>query len=535
MSNEIGSYVVSIKAKIEGYQAEIEKIKKELSAVGKDTTIGKDVAAALAQVEKRVSALGKNTEIRISNDSQILRLRDNVIGVEQAFIDLGNVMQRVDSLQMDSELSNQYHNLVNQINALNQQMSASFEQAFSNARASSQSFADFMKSLKLNPSTMSLDEMNEKVEAYGSAAQQAYEKAQAAANEAATTVNELNSKLQITPHIDMAQLEQLDTLIRTTLDPTVEGNGRAYEQIINRENVEQVKRVLQSLIESSNKASEEVKKQWITTLDSIFSEKNFKNGNGFMTALNANLAPILRFINGRNASLVETANISEITTKADMARFLATTVPTDQTIQAVQDLLKNALAQLPDSLQGNLLERIIGIGANGQNVQAFRKEIDAIFGEIETRAKQLNTENAKLTQALVPATSKLNAANQKANEAAVNNNTAQANIETYRNIIQQHENEINTLRQEIEQLRTELAAITEKAANTPSSVQQSGKKLVEQHSTEGMAKAREEAQMYADQLEKIKGIQAGLNNLGNFIKRWFSIYAVARMVNQAFQ
>ena len=47
MANEIGSFVVSIKAQIEGYQEQIAAIKEKLAEVGKDTDIGKEISKSL--------------------------------------------------------------------------------------------------------------------------------------------------------------------------------------------------------------------------------------------------------------------------------------------------------------------------------------------------------------------------------------------------------------------------------------------------------------------------------------------------------
>ena len=78
MANEIGSFVVSIKAQIEGYQEQINAIKAKLAEIGKDTDIGKEIAKSLKLAESQVERLGKTMEKRISSESQITSLTDNL-------------------------------------------------------------------------------------------------------------------------------------------------------------------------------------------------------------------------------------------------------------------------------------------------------------------------------------------------------------------------------------------------------------------------------------------------------------------------
>ena len=78
MANELGSFIVSIKAQIEGYQEQIARIKQELAKVGQDTDIGKEIAKSLKLAESQVNRLGKTMEKRISSESQITSLTDNL-------------------------------------------------------------------------------------------------------------------------------------------------------------------------------------------------------------------------------------------------------------------------------------------------------------------------------------------------------------------------------------------------------------------------------------------------------------------------
>ena len=78
MPQAVGSFVINLQAKVEGYQQEIEKIKKALASVGADSDIGKSLIHQLTAVQKQVDAMSKHMTQRISSDSQLARLNDQI-------------------------------------------------------------------------------------------------------------------------------------------------------------------------------------------------------------------------------------------------------------------------------------------------------------------------------------------------------------------------------------------------------------------------------------------------------------------------
>lgn len=528
-ASEVGSFVVSIKAKIEGYQAELDKVKKALATVGKDLPIAKELNAAISQVEKRLATLGKNTDIRISNESQILRLQDNVMGVEQAFADLGNVMQRVGSLQMDTELSAQYNKIVQEIDSLNQQMSNSFNRAFADAEKSSSTFADFMKQLNLDPSKDSLDKMNEKVSAYGDAAQKAYETAQQAAAEAQSKVDGLNEAIAKTAQIDLSQFEQLKSL-GSMLDVTGNGNAGALNLTLKDANVETLRQKLDSFFQNLKLKTEDAKTNLTALFTETFSESTLQNADEFIAKIRQLNSEMQKKGAG---TLSNAAGITGIDNMTQMEKFLSARVPAQQIIQNIKGQLEAALAQLPQGFQGDIAAQIAGLGNDEQNVKQIQDKIAKIVAAIEKGAADCNKARMNLEQQLQPAMDKLNDANIALEGKRTANESAQANVAQFRTIIQQQQAQIAKLQSQVEQLRAQLAAIQDKASKTTSPAQQAGKETV-QRANSGMQQAINESKQYEAQLERVKAAQAGLDNFKAFVQRWFSVYAAARMVSQAF-
>ena len=81
--------VVSIQAKIEGWQSQIKAIQDALKNIKAGTGISKDLTKDLKQVESLVNNLGKNINQRLTSDSQITGFTDKLREVDEIFAHMG--------------------------------------------------------------------------------------------------------------------------------------------------------------------------------------------------------------------------------------------------------------------------------------------------------------------------------------------------------------------------------------------------------------------------------------------------------------
>ena len=164
MANEIGSFVVSIKAQIEGYQEQIAAIKAKLAEIGKDTDIGKEIAKSLKLAESQVNHLGKTMEKRISSESQITALTDNLQNISRLMMDIGDSFGKVtwDDLNTDN-LRENIQSVKTEIDNLTNSMQENVSKGFTEALAASAEMRDVFKTLKIDPAQMGVEEVTEKL------------------------------------------------------------------------------------------------------------------------------------------------------------------------------------------------------------------------------------------------------------------------------------------------------------------------------------------------------------------------------------
>ena len=125
------SIVINIETKIQGYQAEIEKIKQSLAKIGTNAQIGKNITRELAAVEKQVDALSKRMTQRISSDSQLTKLGDSLQSVEERFVHIGEQVQQINFRDLDTGyVTSQLQNLVSAAEAAEQQLRITLDTGF---------------------------------------------------------------------------------------------------------------------------------------------------------------------------------------------------------------------------------------------------------------------------------------------------------------------------------------------------------------------------------------------------------------------
>jgi len=165
MNSEIGSFIVNIKTRIEGYQEQIAKIKQALLQVGKDTDIGKEIAKSLKIAESQVERLSKSMERRISSQSQLTSLTDSLQNVNNLILEIGEAFGKVtwNDLNVDG-LRDQISQIQSEINNLTSSMGTNLSEGIQKAVASSYELRTVFNDLKIDPGKMGVDEISQRLE-----------------------------------------------------------------------------------------------------------------------------------------------------------------------------------------------------------------------------------------------------------------------------------------------------------------------------------------------------------------------------------
>lgn len=164
MANELGSFIVNIKAQIEGYQEQINTIKQELAKVGKETDIGKEIAKSLKQAETQVNHLGRTMEKRISSESQLTSLMDNLQNISKLMMSIGESFGNVtwDDLNVD-DLRTKIQEAETAAKNLGNEMSANITKGLQEAVGASSELRAVFKDLKIDPEKMGTDQIAAKL------------------------------------------------------------------------------------------------------------------------------------------------------------------------------------------------------------------------------------------------------------------------------------------------------------------------------------------------------------------------------------
>ena len=153
------SIVINIETKIQGYQAEIEKIKQSLAKIGTNAQIGKNITRELAAVEKQVDALSKRMTQRISSDSQLAKLGDSLQSVEERFVHIGEQVQQISFRDLDTGyVTSQLQNLVSAAEAAEQQLRITLDTGFQNIVNRNPNFKNLVENyLNLDFNNLNID------------------------------------------------------------------------------------------------------------------------------------------------------------------------------------------------------------------------------------------------------------------------------------------------------------------------------------------------------------------------------------------
>ena len=197
-------------------------------------------------------------------------------------------------------------------------------------------------------------------------------------------------------------------------------------------------------------------------------------------------------------------------------------------VQYLKDELTNNVDQTAnrDALIQQLDQILSEIGTT--EVQSFLQKIEEAEQKTIQQLQAAKTDN----QALQGFTKEeLNNAENKAQQASVNVERAQAGKNDFANIKAEYEKRIHDLEQNVQNLTTQLEALKQGQLST---LHGAGKGF-EEDANNNIKQGTEYVEKYNAALEKVQERTRTLGKIEGFVQRWFSIYAVTRMVSKIFR
>ena len=131
MAGSSQGIVVSIQAKIEGWQAQIKQIQDAMKNMRVDSGLTKSLTKDLQSVQSMINNLGKNLNQRLTSESQITGFVDKMRQVELLFQTIGQSMSRVDFSDLNVDyITNNFKDLLTQIDQTKDALATSFDEGF---------------------------------------------------------------------------------------------------------------------------------------------------------------------------------------------------------------------------------------------------------------------------------------------------------------------------------------------------------------------------------------------------------------------
>lgn len=533
MSNDIGSFVVNIQAKIEGYQREIAKIKSALESVGKDSKMGKDLQKQLQQVENMVDSLGKKMTQRISSESQITKLVDSLNDVDSAFMKIGQKMQGLTFEDLDMQkYSQQIAGAAKELQVLQEQASkvatTDFSQALTNYMDKFEKFKQAIIGLNIDPESLNLNNFKQ---VFQDALDGSKEKVQ----ELKTELQDLQRQQEEYQNIakEASQNANFDPTqaAKQVLDQYSEGirklsteNINSLQSGINKwlENINIKDSALKEKIQQQIADAFDIEKSpdLITSIEQLPRQIGtlLQNANlGTMTTFTSKVGSLMGVGEANGASLFKELNLTEVdTTKLQELK---------QTITDLFDIFKqNGMSAevAQKATAAALKEYTEGKPAIGiQEVTNALKELQQTQLELanssNTQASSLQPQIEQLT-AEIKAVSSLN----RSARMSFQNFGSSKDIVALQQENTQLREEIKNLKAEFENFKTQYA---NQARGTGSNIERSG--------AEGLRENNALMAQYSAQLDEVKAKEQMVGKLQGVVQQWFSIYAAIRMVRQA--
>ena len=162
MAGNSQGIVVSIQAKIEGWENQIKEIQNALKNIKPGTGVSKELAKELKSVESMVSNLGKNMNQRLTSEGQITHFIDKLNDVDKIFNSIGTRMSSINFEDLNpSYITDNFKDLLAQIEAAEEELSSGMEASFQNVIANSENLQKVFSKLKIDPSSMGIEELRE--------------------------------------------------------------------------------------------------------------------------------------------------------------------------------------------------------------------------------------------------------------------------------------------------------------------------------------------------------------------------------------
>lgn len=529
------SIVVDIKAQITGYEEQIAKIKQAMKTIDPGSAIGKNLVNSLRQADQKLAELQRKAEQRVGSQGQLEGLFDSLRQMNDLVNNMGQGLSNVGMNDMLETSSDKAKQLGQELATIKNEMSIKGQTFLDSLKKDMdvKAFQSLFDQLQLNPEKMGIDEFVKKFDEATSDATKkvedltaAQEKAQSAAENATKLAGlrqQLPLKYQGTGPIKKGMVES-DLNMGKFISQSQEQARVAADNFLN-----QVRTGLE-LDSKDDKTAGALNDILNKTADNLIKAKNETDIRNALTKLNTAI-----MTNTRGQGDKDIAGLTGGISIEDWVTKLTGKVQADQEfiskVQSIADTLSSPQASEGIRGFGEKISGLLQEVANPSDITTFETNMKQLVEAMHKGLNQLRTETNQATKEAKPGlvedlTKQLEVAKGTlTNLEQVKNNPAYADFREL----------VNGFMQRLSRVEQALGLENK---TTKEDNMAAAHKAGEQAMAHAEQKGGQNASMlhaYSTELDRVNQKTQLLGKVQGVIQRWFSIYAVVRMVGKAFR
>lgn len=532
-STDIGTFLVNIQTKIEGYQSEINKLKDAFARVNPASSIGKKLAKEIAEAEKALTSLEHRATRRIGSESQITKMGDELHGVEEMIDQIGANMQQVQFKDLNADkMSEELQRINSEILELKTNLESTTATSFSElinrfVNNSSGKFKTLMDSLQIDPKSLNYDNWRDVLDGAINASKGKVDEYKQKIAELNTQFKELSSTAS-----SMNKVGAIDSegLVSAKLGAFAGVDVRSLSQPLT----DQFKQSLTDSLVNGIKDLDATQIQSIidTEFNKLFtSDATINSVNAGLNNLRTRIASEIKKQSGRAAfsqdDLKKAIGLDQYEKLSNVDIY----IQVDEQKLSRFNTAVQRLAQaqnnfgLDDNQVASFLERVNNTFKDGNPDQAIELVTKALTEYVKT-SKQAG-------EAAATSATEIKQQIDTLQGNVKNEQNTQRSVNAYKNQIQAN---VEVMQRKIEEQETRIAALEEQLAG------RAAQAVNDIHGAGAGAQARAQqfyqetnalVQQYNAQLDQAKQKEQLMGKIEGVVQRWFSIYAAVRMVQNA--
>ena len=507
--------IVPIQAKIEGWKEQVKQIQEALKNVKVGSDISKGLTKDLKTVDTMINNLGKNMNQRLTSDSQITAFLDKLRAVDELFGSMGGKMSSINFEDLDVDyITNNFKDLLTAINDANDALSKGTEEAFQKAVNESDRLQKIFAKFSIDPKQFSMADLGDELRKHLNTVTTELDAMNKAFDETKDKIADLKDQADSLGKITQNLANPLDVAKSIIGDTSQLGVSKELNVDFLKDLSTKLSGVLTGDDSKFSDTLKERKDEISKALSELVDAKTLDEAKAKLQAFYDLIPQNMRGLFDLKAS--------------DLNKYkdqLTQLVPDDEVIREKMQNIRKALEQykIDDKTLNNIIfksEELLRAGKFDELPELIRKTLQRTKVVAESEVPKIQEEIKKLT-------TENGARNKDLMRLSGDKQQLTNSIKDYERIIDERvKQEVEPLRKEVEELRAQLEhRATSNIRSLGGGMKNSADEALRQSTAAGKA--------YEAQLARVKSAEQMIGKLQGVVQRWFSIYAVIRMVRKA--